>query len=575
MSDSLVTNNRSPGRFELPFADVPRMELEKLLDEVATRAQDVLTTQGRLRSLLHAQSMVASELGLQAVLQHTVAAARDLVEARYAALRVPGANGTLEAFVHVGMDEATVELIGDLPHGRGILGLLINQPTPVRLPDLAAHPAAGGFPAHHPVMDSFLGVPIRIRDRVFGHLYLACSANGQFSEEDENLAIALAGTAAVAIDNARIYEEGEQRQRWLTASAAMTQVLLADADTDPLDTILGSLQQTSGADFAMLALVVGSEHLQVKAASGVLTERVLGLVTDLESSMAGQVIRSGTPVLVADHQEISGAELPVPIGSLVMVPLLTGDETIGTLSVGRLAGRHPFTETDMTHLAGFAGHAGVAVELERARTERQDRRLIDDRDRIAVDLNKHVMQDLVSVGLSLQGVSMLTRHPGARARISQCVGLIDKTIDHIRTTVYDIDTANRHVPADLQHQILDITDSHAAALGCEVATAFTGHLNCTIPTAIADKAVAVTREALSSIAVHANATQVELRLDVTDDVTIEIIDNGPNIATPARIEAHAAFQHRFASLPGTLDIRTPPEGKHTHLVWTSPLPDTH
>jgi GAF domain-containing protein len=544
--------------------------LEKLLDEVATRAQELLATQGRLRDLLHAQSMVSSELDLPAVLQHIVVAARDLVEARYAALGVVGATGDLDEFVHVGMDEATVERIGDLPQGRGILGLLVGHSDPVRLVDLTGHPAAAGFPAHHPVMDSFLGVPIRIRDRVFGHVYLTGSANGQFSEEDEQLAVALASTAGAAIDNAHLYRESEQRRQWLAASAAMTQVLFAGADVDPLDAVLRSAQQTSDADFATLSLVVGSGQLQVKAASGVLTEHVLGQVIDIESSMTGQVVQSGTPVLVEDYTKVRGANLPVPIGSVIVVPAQAGDEPMGALSVGRLAGRCPFTETDVTHLAGFAGHAGVAIELARARAERQDRRIVDDRDRIGIDLNDHVIQKLVTVGLGLQGLSMMTSAPAARARITEYIALIDATINHIRTTVFNITTTDRHQLRDLQHRILEVADDQTAALGCQVATTITGRLNRTIPPWFTDDAVTVVRKALSNIAAHAHATHVELRLDVTDDLTIEIIHNDPDTTTPAWIAAQTALRRQTGIL-----VSPAPDGSHTHLVWTAPIPNSH
>jgi GAF domain-containing protein len=584
ISEISFSNSQPAARFGLPFADLPRMELEKLLGDVAARAEEVLSTQGRLRDLLHAHAMVASDLNLPGVLQHIVSAARELVEARYAALGVIGADGLLDEFVQVGMDEATVERIGGLPCGRGILGLLISHPTPVRLADLSAHPAATGFPAHHPEMDTFLGVPIHIRGQVYGHLYLTGSASGGFSDEDEQLAVALAATAGVAIDNARLYEQSEQRHGWLAASAAMTRRLLAGPDEDPydeapleegpLDAVLDCAQRTASADFATLALFVEPGQLRVKAATGVLAGHVLGLVVDMESSVSGQVIRSRLPALTADYREAPGVDLPVPVGSVVTVPLLVGEEVVGTVSVGRLAGRRPFTDADKDHLARFAGHVGVAMELNRARLERQQQHIIDDRDRIGVDLNHHVIQKLVTVGIGLQSLAAITTQPAFRDRINEFIATIDATISRIRTTVYDIDTTpDRHITDDLQDRLLVVADDHAAALGCDVLSTFTGQLRRAIPNVLADNVVTVVGEALSNIAAHARATRVELRIGVHGDlITVVIIDNGPRTATPDRVEAHATFHDRAETRTGDLDIRTPPGGTGTQLDWTVRIP---
>src|ERR1700733_14127094 len=179
----------------LGFPDVPRLELDQLLVQLADRADDVRATQGRLRGLLRDNALVAGELSLPVVLRQIVGAARDLLGARYAALGVLGRDGGLGQFVHAGMDEELVARVGDLPRGRGILGLLISAPVPIRLADLAAHPASTGFPPEHPPMTSFLGVPIRIGEKIFGHLYQTERRDGgEFTAEDEELALALAAT---------------------------------------------------------------------------------------------------------------------------------------------------------------------------------------------------------------------------------------------------------------------------------------------------------------------------------------------------------------------------------------------
>ena len=211
----------------LTFPDLPRLELDQLLGQLVERAQEVLVTQGRLRGLLRATQVVTGDLALPVVLQRIVAAARDLVGARYAALGVIAPDGGLSEFVHVGMPDDAVEAIGHLPHGKGLLGALIDDPHPIRLRRIGEDPRSSGFPAGHPPMTSFLGVPIRIRDEVFGNLYLADSTRGEFTAEDEQLTLALAATAAAAIDRARLYQAAHARGEWLQATAAITQRLLS------------------------------------------------------------------------------------------------------------------------------------------------------------------------------------------------------------------------------------------------------------------------------------------------------------------------------------------------------------
>ncbi|MET9634303.1 GAF domain-containing protein [Lentzea sp. NPDC006480] len=493
------------------------MELEKLLGEVSSRAQDVLVTQGRLRHLLHAHAVVASELSLQAVLQHIVTAARELVEARYAALGVIGEHGVLDEFVHVGMDPDAVEQIGELPHGHGILGLLVTHPVPVRLADLTTHPAAAGFPPHHPDMDSFLGVPIRIRDRVFGNLYLAGSANGQFSTEDEQLAVALAATAGVAIDNARLYQESEQRHRWLTASAEVTRRLFANQDEHPLDVVLKAAQQAADADFAVLALVTAPGQLQIQATSGVLTDQMLA---DMDTTAAGQVVRSGAPVLVAAPADAEAADAPTRIGSVIVVPLLAGEETTGTLSVGRLTGRRSFTDADLNHLAGFGGHAGVAMELDRVHADQQVQRISDDHDRIGLALNNHVIQRLFAVSLGLQGLLATNKAPAFQSRVNGYIDILDNTISHIRDDVYNVDVTPGHHTRSLQNQVLTAVDDHTTAAGFPATVTFKGQLGRAVPSALADDVVVAVRNALTATASHTGATRAELRVDIDDDLII-------------------------------------------------------
>ena len=211
-----------------------RLELDLLLQELRNRADDVLAIQGRLRGLLRVNPAVTAELSLPVVLHRVAEAARHLLNARCAAIGVIGGDGQLEESVHSGMPKTVVDLIGHHPHGHGILGLLTREPVPSRPVDLASHPTSSGFPSGHPPMRSLLGVPIRVGDAVFGNLYVTERAEGrQFIAEDEQLARALAVMAGGAIANARLFAESEQRRRWLVASAALTNQVLAPGSERP------------------------------------------------------------------------------------------------------------------------------------------------------------------------------------------------------------------------------------------------------------------------------------------------------------------------------------------------------
>ena len=331
----------------LGFPDMPRLELDQLLVQLVDRADDVLATQGRLRGLLRANALVAGELSLPVVLRQIVAAARDLVGARYAALGVLGRDGELEQFVHAGMDEELVGRIGELPRGQGILGLLIRKPVPLRLADLSGHPASAGFPPGHPPMTGFLGVPVRIGEEVFGNLYLTeRSRGGEFTADDEQLAIALAAAAGAAIANARRFAESERRRRWLDASAELTPLLLSGAAVPPPALITQLAAAAADADFATLAVPHGADQVIVAGVTGELAAGMMNQIEALADSLAGQAIRTGKPSLVTgEGRETVAAELGTGTGPLIVVPLAAGEQVRGALDA-RPGGRTPWIHRD-------------------------------------------------------------------------------------------------------------------------------------------------------------------------------------------------------------------------------------
>ena len=553
----------------LAFPDMPRLELDELLVQLVDRAGDVLAAQGRLRGLLRANALVAGELNLPVVLRQIVGAARDLLGARYAALGVLGRDGELEQFVHAGMDEALVAAIGELPRGRGVLGLLIREPAPIRLASLGDHPAAAGFPPGHPPMGSFVGVPVRIGEEVFGNLYLTERiAGGEFTADDEQLAIALAAAAGAAIANARRYAESEQRRRWLDASAELTPLLLAGDGEQLYALIAASAASAADADLAVLAVPRDPDQVIVAGVAGPLAAGLLNRTAPLAGSLAGQVIRSGKPSLVTgDRLRAAAAALGAGIGPLIAVPLAAGERVLGALLLGRTAGRPGFTEMDLGMAASFAAHAAVTVELAEARADQILLAQAEDRDRIAGDLHDHVIQELFALGMKLQGQAARS-DPATAARVNGYIDTLDEVIKKIRASIFGLQEPGQP-PVGLQARVMEIIDDHAPQLGFTAGVSFTGAPGPGLDEALAHDILAVTREALSNCARHAHATAVTISLAMEGGlITLEVTDNGRGLGAPARSSGLASMRRRAENNGGTLHI-TAPAGGGTRLTWTA------
>jgi signal transduction histidine kinase len=545
------------------FPDMPRLGLDELLVQLVDRAGDVLAAQGRLRGLLRANALVAGDLSLPVVLRQIVGAARDLLGARYAALGVLGRDGNLEQFVHEGMDDDLVARIGDLPCGRGVLGLLTSEPVPNRLADLGAHPAPG-FPPGHPPMSSFVGVPVPIGEEVFGNLYLIeRTAGGEFTADDEELAIALAAAAGAAIANARRYAESEQRRRWLNASTQLTPLLLAEGQERPHALITQHAVAAADADFALLALPGEPDQVRVADVAGPLAAELATRMAPL----AGQVIRSGKPVLVAGDRLDTAAALGARMGPLMVVPLSAGERVLGALMLGRRAARPGLTESDLGMAASFAGHAAVAMELARARADQVMLAQAEDHDRIAGDLHDHVIQELFALGMSLQGHAARS-DPAAAEQVNGYADILDDVIRKIRTTIFGL-RQSRQSPVGLQARLMQVIEEHAPQLGFTPSISLPGTLDPGLDEALTHDILAVTREALSNCARHARATAVSISLARQDGlITLNITDNGRGLGIPARSSGLASIRRRAEGNGGTLQITAPASGG-TQLTWTA------
>lgn len=553
-----------------------RLRLDELLTELLDRAREVMAAQGRLRGLLDAVVAVASDLSLPVVLRRIVEAACALADARYAAIGVLGPDRALTDFIAVGIDDETRRAIGALPTGRGILGLLIDEARPVRLANLGAHPRSFGFPPHHPDMRSFLGVPIVVRGEVFGNLYLTEKQGAEeFTEEDQDLVVALAAAAAVGIENARLYQETRHRQRWLAASTDVSSALFETVDPAvALRRVVTRACDAADADLAVVVTPTGpGAALLVEAAAGRGAEAILGLAVPPEASLAGESLQSGQPIVVVDVRREPRAYIGpgVPgLGPAVFVPLAAPGAVLGVLVLGRRQAATPFTGLDVDMIRAYAAHAALALQFVRVQAERERLAVFVDRDRIARDLHDLVIQRLFAIGLSLQGLERHVDGPVGRDRLAASIDDLDQTIRDIRRTIFSLQSGEA-MDRTLRAQLIDVATAASRSLGFDPRLRFEGPIDSAVAPDAVPHVVATLREALSNAARHAQADSVEVTVRVdSDSLELRVSDDGRGFTAGQRESGLRNLRQRAESLGGEFRIDSTP-GRGTRLVWRVPL----
>jgi signal transduction histidine kinase len=560
-----------------PQSLLPNLRLDDLLAELQVRLQAVLATRDRVNALFEAVLAVGGNLDIEVVLRGIVESAVTLVDARYGAMGVIGESGRLAEFIPVGLTEEEIGRIHHWPEGRGLLGALITDPKPLRLADLGSNARSSGFPSGHPPMTSFLGVPIRIRDEVYGNLYLTEKrGGGEFDEEDEAVLVALAAAAGVAIENARLYDEARRQQRWLAASAEVTRSLLSGADvSDALALITARSLEMSGADLVALALpTADASELRLEHTAGEGAAEVRGLIVPASESASGRVLRSGELMRVDDfcHDDRVAlvAREHMNLGPAILVPLGEAGNVRGVLTAGRRPGAMPLAPAAADMLVTFATQAGIALELAEHRRQAERVAVFEDRDRIARDLHDLVIQRLYATGMSLQGAVGLIGTPEVAERVSVAVDALDETIREIRSSIFALQTRQLERPAGLRSRILQVADEMTGPLGFPPTLELQGRLDDDVPHDVSDHLLRALREALSNAARHSGASKVEVKVRAGGELSLTVRDNGSGIKPGGHRSGLSNLEQRAVELGGTFRVGPAPGGG-TELDWRVPL----
>jgi signal transduction histidine kinase len=552
-----------------------------LVSRMHEQLDELLAARDQMEQLLRLITEIGSDLDLDATLRRIILAAKELTSAPYGALAIRDPDGMLVSFVHDGIDAGEVQRIGHLPVGKGVLSLSLFDTPALRLEDLTTHPASVGFPEHHPPMRAFLGVPITIRGNIFGNLYLTHDEPGRlFSEPDEVAARALAFAAAVAIDNAQLFERERTSVKWMDASREITTALLSlvEPSRAPLQLIAERACALTEAEQAIVLVPVDADlpldeidSLVVSAAVGLNASEVIGQRIPVDASSSGSVFRSGEPLITEALSYPIQAFTDVGQRSAILMPLRAHDEVAGVIAVARGADRPPFDDSYLDLVRDFATHAAIALMLASGREHARQLTLVAERERIAHDLHDHVIQRLFAAGMDLQGTVARVRSPEVADRLNRTLDDLQTIIEEIRTTIFQLKSPSEGdggFRIRIQRVVADLTESR------EIVTTVRLHGPMTaISGELAEHAEAVAAEAISNAVRHSGASRLTIAVSVADMLTVDIIDNGCGMPVDnPRRSGLANMAYRAEQVGGRCEVTNPPEGG-TRVRWTAPLID--
>ncbi|WP_328889163.1 GAF domain-containing protein [Streptomyces sp. NBC_00316] len=494
----------------------------------------------RLPMLLEAVLSVGTDLGLRATLQQIVDTATALAGARYGALGVldPERNTITELFTS-GLTDTERQRIRGFPDGHaGLLGVLVEEPEPLRCDDLTADPRSSGEPPGHPRMRSFLGAPIRVHREVFGNIYLAEKHTGHFTDTDMALLRVLASQAGSAIGNARLHETAQQRERWIEGAAAVTTALLSG--TGATDALMTVAEQAR-----MLADAAAGVILQPTEDGGM--EIVTASTLDDPAGLVGTVIEAGAPVLV----QLLGGEpvflndsatdprmtthVRTRFGPSMMLPLQSGGRLIGTLALPRRRGGRPYTAVERLLASQFASQAALALVMADAQYNREQLAVYEDRDRIARDLHDLVVQRLFATEMMLESTRRRAAAPDTDELLTRAVDELDSTIQEVRTAIFALQQPPAEAPATFRGRVLRETRGAAAVLGFQPSVQFTGAVDSLVRQPADAQLLAALRGALAAAHRRTGVSAIEVEVDATArlpdgraSVRLAVADDGRN-----------------------------------------------
>ena len=545
----------------------------------------------RLERLLRAGRTLVSELHPELVLRHLLEAARELTGARYAALGILDQERRgLERFLTVGIDDRTHAAIGELPRGRGVLGLLISEPQPLRLPEVGEHPRSYGFPSNHPPMSSFLGVPILIRGKAFGNLYLTDKQGAtEFSEADESATIVLADWAAIAIDNARLYESAEGRRERLEATVrrleAMTEVARAiDGETNLdwiLDTVVKRGRALVSADWLVILLRDGNELVVAAVAGDIDTERQ-GTRIPIEGSVAGSALRSMKAHRLTDLRRLKEAN-----GNLVffdadvelIVPMAFRGAAIGVLIAGEpLGDREEFGPEDEELLSAFAASAATAVGTARSVAEDRVRDIIAsaerEKHRWAMELHDETLQGLGALRVTLSSALKSGSGDTLSRTVQEAVERIDAEIENLRGLISELRPValdELGLKAAVEGLLERFETTQDLKVEQRVSLSFeSGQTPDRLTPDVESTIYRVVQEALTNVAKHSDASNVSVGIsESAGEIEVVIVDDGIGIRPDAKAEGFGlvGMRERVDMVGGSLSVRSVPEdGTELHAM---------
>jgi signal transduction histidine kinase len=542
------------------------------------------TAEKRLRSLLDAGVAITAELSLEGVLQHVTRVAAALTGARYAALGVIDERGfELERFITHGVDEAAHEAIGALPRGRGILGVLIDDAKPLRLSSIADDPRSVGFPPHHPEMKTFLGVPVILRGVAFGNLYLTeKEGNAEFTAEDQEVVTILATQAAVAIENARLYESTANWSRQLESLHETVRSLVEESELDVmLDLICRRLRDLTGARIALIALPHGPDALRIAAADGESASNLVDLVLDRERSKSGRVLerRQSARIdsVLDDPESDQDAARRMGIRTALYVPLIARGRAIGIVAIHDKVGHDPrFSDSDLRLAEIFAARAAVAVDLSERVARETVRRVVEaqelERSRLARELHDETGQALTSILLGLKSI-----------RAAPTESAADRAEEELRALIVQALQDVRRLAVELRPSALDdfglgpaverLAETFEERTGIQTAIE-TSFPDGRLPSEIETVLYRVIQEGLTNVIKHAGAQHVSIVIAQSEGaIRVVVEDDGRGFdAKEVRDDALGVvgMRERVALVGGTLSVESAP-GSGTALVAYIPL----